>query len=187
MKNLKLILVQVLVISIISVSCKKEVANTEANKSNMAVTDVSNVKIETASFEISGMTCAMGCAKSIENKLAALEGVEKASVDFEKKTASVKYNSILQTPEKLVSFVEAVADGKTYKVSNVKSTADKAMLYQDTPKQEKKKAKKAKKSTTEYSTSTSSATTDAAVAPVAEKKSGCCSAKKACSEKQAVL
>jgi copper chaperone CopZ len=30
------------------------------------------------------MTCPEGCAKTIENKLSGMEGVSKASVDFEK-------------------------------------------------------------------------------------------------------
>ena len=185
MKNFKLTTVIILVISIISVACKKDVA--DAKVSDVAVADITNVKTETASFEIAGMTCAMGCAKSIENKLSDLEGVEKATVDFDKKTASVKYNAALQTPETLVSFVEAVADGKTYKVSNVKSTADKAMLYQDTPKQEKKK-KKSKKADPEYTTNAASnATVQPATATVETKKPACCSAKKACAEKPAVL
>jgi len=30
------------------------------------------------------MTCAIGCAKTIETKLAKMDGVQKATVDFEK-------------------------------------------------------------------------------------------------------
>ncbi len=37
-----------------------------------------------------------------------------------KKMAIIQYDATVQTPEKLVQTVEAVADGKTYKVSNVK-------------------------------------------------------------------
>ncbi|AIJ37629.1 heavy-metal-associated domain-containing protein [Flavobacterium psychrophilum] len=66
------------------------------------------------------MTCAIGCAKTIENKLVSLDGVQKATVDFDKKMAIIQYDATVQTPEKLVQTVEAVADGKTYKVSNVK-------------------------------------------------------------------
>src|SRR4051812_31373764 len=34
-------------------------------------------KMETASFNIEGMTCAMGCAKTIEKKLSEMDGVQK--------------------------------------------------------------------------------------------------------------
>lgn len=173
MKNSKLSILALVVAGITLVSCKKEesVTNTDTN----AVAETTNkdskavAKAETTTFNIEGMTCAMGCAKTIENKLAGLDGVQKATVDFEKKTATVEYDAAVQTPEKLVETVEAVADGKTYKVSNVKNTADKAMNYQE-PKQEKKKtiATKEASKTAEVSTTT-------------KKKEGCCTSKKSCS------
>ena len=85
-------------------------------------------KVETASFTIEGMSCAVMCAAKIEKELAAMDGVQNAKVDFEKKTATVEYDNAKQSPAKLVEKVESVAGGKTYKVSNVKSTADHAML-----------------------------------------------------------
>ena len=33
------------------------------------------------------MTCAMGCAKTIEKKMAKMDGVKMAKVDFEKELA----------------------------------------------------------------------------------------------------
>ena len=38
------------------------------------------------------MTCAIGCAKSIEKKIAKMEGVKSATVDFDRKLAMVEYN-----------------------------------------------------------------------------------------------
>lgn len=46
----------------------------------------------TASFEIEGMACPMGCAKPIEKNLAKLDGVKEAHVDFDTKTATVVYD-----------------------------------------------------------------------------------------------
>lgn len=76
-------------------------------------------KLQTATFTIDGMTCAIGCAKTIQDELSDLDGVQKASVDFDKKLATVSFDSSLQTPESLTQVVEATADGKTYKVSNM--------------------------------------------------------------------
>ena len=73
-------------------------------------------KPETASFKIDGMTCAMGCAKTIEKKLAGMDGVQKATVDFDKKEATVEFDGAVLTPEKLYATVEGAADGNTYKV-----------------------------------------------------------------------
>ena len=118
--------------SVLFISCKETAseptseAATETSETTKEI--VAAVKPETATFEIEGMTCAMGCAKTIEKELAGMDGVQKATVDFDKKTATVEYDATKQTPEKLFATVEAAADGKTYKVSNVKNTADKAAL-----------------------------------------------------------
>jgi len=130
------------------VSCKNETKPTEAGEPTETAKDTTAGKataenLQTASFTIDGMSCAVGCAKTIEKKLASLDGVQEAKVDFDKKTATISYNSAKQTPETLVETVEAVAGGETYKVSNVKSSADKAMLYKEKEKEKKKKEDKA--------------------------------------------
>jgi mercuric ion binding protein len=117
--------------SVLFISCKETASEptSEATTETTAPKEiVAAVKPETATFNIEGMTCAMGCAKTIEKELAGMDGVQKATVDFDKKTATVEYDATKQTPEKLFATVEAAADGKTYKVSNVKNTADKAAL-----------------------------------------------------------
>ncbi|AWI24866.1 heavy-metal-associated domain-containing protein [Flavobacterium pallidum] len=149
-------------------------ATATIEKTEAAVTG----KMETASFKIEGMSCAVMCASKIEKELSAMEGVKTAKVDFEKKTATVEYDNALQTPQKLADKVESVADGKTYKVSDIKSTADHAMLFkgdQEKPKKTKasKKAKKAE--TTEKEAK-------ACDKDKAGAKPGCCAAKKHCSE-----
>lgn len=93
-------------------------------------------KPETASFSIEGMSCAMGCARTIEKKLAKLEGVNTAKVDYETKTAKVDFDAARLSPEKIVETVESAADGQTYKVLDLKSSGDHAMVVFD---QEKKK------------------------------------------------
>ncbi|MES2748081.1 MAG: heavy-metal-associated domain-containing protein [Bacteroidota bacterium] len=76
---------------------------------------------ETATFNIEGMTCSMGCAKTIEEKLAEMDGVQNVKVDFETKTATVNFDlDKLQTTD-LTKAVEGCADGKTYKVSTIKT------------------------------------------------------------------
>ncbi|HWR94631.1 MAG TPA: heavy metal-associated domain-containing protein [Flavobacterium sp.] len=80
-----------------------------------------NAKIASTSFNIEGMTCAIGCAKTIEKELTQLDGVQKATVNFDNKTATIEFDSNIQTPESLVKTVESTGDGETYKVSNIKS------------------------------------------------------------------
>jgi len=73
--------------------------------------------LEKTSFKIDGMTCAIGCAATIESKLARLDGVQEAKVDFETKEATVSFDPAKQNREKLVKTVEGIADG-AYKVAD---------------------------------------------------------------------
>ncbi len=117
----------ILLSGLLFVSCKEKTSET-VSTIKTAETSVPKVKkeiaaanLQTASFTVEGMTCAIGCAKTIEKELANLEGVEKATVDFDKKLATVSFDKTIQTPESLTKVVEATADGKTYTVSKMKS------------------------------------------------------------------
>ncbi|MHC0440060.1 heavy-metal-associated domain-containing protein [Flavobacterium sp. 3-210] len=111
---------------LVFVSCKKEEDKNLANIKPLETTSkehkaIAAENVQTASFEIEGMTCAMGCAKTIEKELSNLDGVEKATVDFDKKIATVTFDKTIQNAESLTRVVQGTGDGKTYKVSNFKS------------------------------------------------------------------
>lgn len=164
MKNLKLIAL-IACSTLLFTSCKKEETATTENKSTTIATE----NLATASFTIDGMTCPEGCAKVIENKLVGLDGVSEAKVDFDNKTATVTFDNQKQTPESLTETVEKVGNGELYKVSNVKSSKDKA-FYSEKEKKKKKKSKKEENTT------------------CTEKKEGekksCCAGKSSCGEKK---
>ncbi len=82
---------------------------------------IAPANLQTASFAVEGMTCAVGCAKTIQEDLTQLDGVQEATVNFETKQAKVIFDKTIQSPEKLSKIVEAAADGKTYKVKDMKS------------------------------------------------------------------
>ncbi|TDE06455.1 heavy-metal-associated domain-containing protein [Flavobacterium hiemivividum] len=109
------------------VSCKK---NTEEAPKETAQTETEAPKVkkeiaaenlQTANFSVAGMTCAVGCAKTIQEDLTNLEGVQNATVDFETKSATVTFDKTVQNPESLTKVVLASGDGKTYTVSDMKS------------------------------------------------------------------
>ena len=79
-------------------------------------------ELSEASFSISGMMCKMGCAKAIETNLSKMEGVHKASVDFESSLATVLYNSSIL---KIDDLVQTVTDtGDSYVVSKTASSSN---------------------------------------------------------------
>ena len=117
--------VSIALTTLLFTGCKDAASKYPADTDSMTASSekkeiVAAVKPETATFQIEGMSCAVGCAKTIEKKLAEMNGVQKATVDFDKKEAVVEFDATIQTPEKLTQLVEAVADGKTYKVSEMK-------------------------------------------------------------------
>jgi Cu+-exporting ATPase len=113
--------------SLLFISCKK---NTEEAPKETAKTEtqapkvkkaIATENVQTAQFSVAGMTCAVGCAKTIQEELTDLDGVQTATVDFETKSAMVTFDKTIQTPETLTKVVQATGDGKTYTVSNMKS------------------------------------------------------------------
>lgn len=103
-------------------SCKDNKAEVKTETAAPKVKkEIAAANLQTATFTIEGMTCAVGCAATIQEELTVLDGVQTAKVDFDKKLATVTFDKTVQTPESLTKVVQATGDGKTYKVSNMKS------------------------------------------------------------------
>jgi mercuric ion binding protein len=113
--------------SLLFTSCKDNKAESKTETASTETTapkikkEIATANLQTASFTVEGMTCAIGCAKTIQEELTNLDGVQTAKVDFDKKLATVTFDKTVQTPENLTKVVQATGDGKTYKVSNMKS------------------------------------------------------------------
>ena len=76
-----------LLVSLLFVGCKEK--SNEAVSDSATETQAPKVKkeiaaanLQTASFTIKGMTCAIGCAKTIQEELNGLDGVQTATVYF---------------------------------------------------------------------------------------------------------
>lgn len=112
--------------SLLFMGCKEKSKETVSETSIETSTpkekkEIAATNIQRASFTIEGMTCAIGCAKTIQEELNGLDGVEIAKVDFEKKSATISYDKSILNPGIITKVVQATGDGKTYKVSNMKS------------------------------------------------------------------
>ncbi len=127
MKILKNVVAMCIVVLVFS-ACKNDqtpevktvdVSSQEKDVSETLDPNASYAKVE---FSIDGMTCAMGCAKTIEKKMAKMEGVKTAKVDFDKQLAMVEYDEAKVTPESLEQTVTKV--GNTYKVKDLKKVEE---------------------------------------------------------------
>lgn len=127
MKFLKNI-ISITIILIMLSSCKND------KKAEIKTINLSSEKISQkldpdavyskAEFNIKGMTCEMGCAKSIEKKLAKMDGMKSAVVDFKNEMAFVEFDvaklnhSIITKAVKQVSDIYSVENMQTIKVAS---------------------------------------------------------------------
>ena len=120
MKFLKSILSVTFILIILS-SCKTD------KKVEIKTIDVSSEKISQkldpnavyskAEFSIKGMTCEMGCAKTIEKKLAKMYGMKSATVDFKNELALVEFDVAKINPLSITKTVNDISN--IYSVENM--------------------------------------------------------------------
>ncbi|WP_411894113.1 cation transporter [Winogradskyella sp. A2] len=119
-KNLFVVVILALLITACKNDTQPEVKTVDVEVTNKEVSETldPNATYAKVEFGIEGMTCAMGCAKTIEKKMAKMEGVKSAKVDFDKRLAMVEYDEAKVSPESLEETVTSVAD--IYKVKDMK-------------------------------------------------------------------
>ena len=115
------LLLGVAFLSLVFGACKNEPEiKTVAFETTEAKKEISaDAVLAKAEFTIEGMTCAMGCAKTIEKKLSSMEGVKSATVDFDKKLAMVEFDEATISTSSLEETVQNA--GESYSVSEMKT------------------------------------------------------------------
>ena len=126
MRTIKYVLV-LAILTTFAMSCKNDqkpevkMVDPQTNEPTAKKLDP-NATYAKAEFKIDGMTCAMGCAKTIEKKMAKMDGVRSAKVDFKRELAMVEYDESMVTPK---SLEDAVAKaGEVYKVKEMHNVKD---------------------------------------------------------------
>lgn len=112
-QTLGILLSGLLLVGIYSCSSSAE----EAIKSEK--TEINSENIVVADYSIEGMVCAMGCAKTIQDEVAAMNGVASCEVNYEEQKAHVEYDGSQLSENEVITLIETLADGK-YKVSEWK-------------------------------------------------------------------
>ena len=116
--NKKAIFLLLAISALLIISCS---INNEKGKTKDLKSDVLQIaKMETVSLAISGMTCEIGCAKSIQSKLSKKEGVAAAVVVFTDSIATITFDSNKTSAENLSSFITGIAGGNLYTASEIR-------------------------------------------------------------------
>ena len=85
--------------------------------------EAKEVKEEKVALAISGMTCEIGCAKTIQSKLSKKAGVIDAKVIFNDSIANIIYDANTTSKTDLIAFVDGIAGGDMYKASETDGKA----------------------------------------------------------------
>ena len=76
-------------------------------------------KTKKVSIAISGMTCEIGCAKTIQSKLSKKEGVTSAKVIFTDSIANIVFDANRISKKELITFINGIAGGNSYTASEM--------------------------------------------------------------------
>tara|TARA_B100000809_G_scaffold160716_2_gene158116 strand:+ start:3930 stop:4403 length:474 start_codon:yes stop_codon:yes gene_type:complete len=118
MKLIKIICLGLL-LSLFTVSCKEA---SKSKKGDGAKTSQSE-SLKKIEIGIDGMTCQIGCAKTIESKLSKTEGISSVAITFDTKLGQVVYDANKISKEDITKQITAIAGGEIYSVSSVKEVS----------------------------------------------------------------
>lgn len=104
-----------LIISLGFINCSETSPKTATPPALTSTVKTVAIQTETVEMTIEGMMCAIGCAATIEKKLAKSEGIEEVQVDFDTKKALVRYDKVHLNTEKIIKIIQGV--GESYTVS----------------------------------------------------------------------
>lgn len=103
------------------VSCGKSTAKSEKDTTNLENSEKLAVNLEKVAINIEGMTCEIGCARTIQAKLSKTEGIITAIVNFDKKQGIVEFDPNKMNTKKIAAIVQEIAGGDLYNVTGIKS------------------------------------------------------------------
>ena len=80
--------------------------------------------MQQVALAISGMTCEIGCAKTIQSKLSKKAGITSAKVIFKDSLGLVEFDANTISAEDINTFINGIAGGGLYTVKSSKQVAN---------------------------------------------------------------
>ena len=100
-------------------SCN-EVKKETPTEQKEATTKETAAVYKSIEVEIEGMTCEIGCARTIQSKLSKVDGVTFAKVDFESKKGQFTFDTHKVSKNEIIKKIDGIAGGDVYSVTNTK-------------------------------------------------------------------
>ena len=103
----------ILIIACALFSCNKTKKETGIEKSEISQQEIA-ANLKSIEVEIEGMTCEIGCARTIQSKLSKVEGVTYSKVNFEAKKGQFTYDANKLSKQDLINKINGIAGGDLY-------------------------------------------------------------------------
>ena len=110
------IITTLLFAALIFISCQETKKEAPFKKQEVKTEQIA-VDYKSIEVEIEGMTCEIGCARTIQSKLSKLDGVTFAKVDFESKKGQFTYDANKVSKNEIVKKIDGIAGGDVYSVT----------------------------------------------------------------------
>lgn len=94
-------------------SCKEIKKENTTNKPEITTEEIA-ADLQSIEVEIEGMTCEIGCARTIQSKLSKVDGVTFAKVDFESKKGQFTYDANKINENDIINKIDGIAGGNVY-------------------------------------------------------------------------
>ncbi len=92
------------------ISCKKSSEKTKTEQTTQ------KQHLKKIALQIEGMTCQIGCAKTIESRLSKTPGIKSAAVSFEKRLGEIIFDANQVSESEISEEISGIGDGNTYLV-----------------------------------------------------------------------
>jgi len=106
----------VLLVGTFLFSCGENKPQSKAQKSIVKKEQLAE-NLKSIEVNIEGMTCEIGCARTIQSKLSKVNGVTYAKVNFDTKKGIFTYDANKLNKEDIVKKIDGIAGGDIYKAT----------------------------------------------------------------------
>ncbi len=109
-------LITLLILTLIFVSCGDKKSSVEQEKTKPAKEQIA-ANLKSVEVDIKGMTCEIGCARTIQSKLSKVDGITYAKVNFDTKKGIFTYDTNKLSKNDIVKKIDGIAGGNIYKAT----------------------------------------------------------------------
>lgn len=111
-------IISILTIAFVLFACDNSKKEAPVEKSGIDKQEVAAI-YKSVEVEIEGMTCEIGCAKTIESKLSKAEGVTYSKVNFEAKIGQFTFDENKISQEDIAKKIAGIGGGALYKATKI--------------------------------------------------------------------